>query len=592
MPSLTLFIEFFDYSFLMIRGKFQRSGFNYEKLRDLGLFLYASLGVMMNFYVTLINVDIYHEGDKFPSVIVMSDGGMIFRDVNNIYGFFQTLIQLPFLELFGAHLLVSRVVGFVIKLLVVVLFVSVLMLFTRQRLAIFSGATWLVITPSWTNLLGEKFTNGFAWPTHYGVLFLLLSIILYPHKYSLSSFRTGLFFLSGFSLALAWSARLEFFASWIACFFVLFIQFKRKVISRAELASWTSGGIAFFLISLSWLRHNGALWGWFEQTILAWFSNPPAQPKMTVIWFGMNLFSFTGIGVLGLLCFFVFFYLGHRKVLSSAISISLILFFIYLGQILQDYKIGGYHPGAWFFEMSNRGLLSFVNIFFALGLFASCIVIYNFLLRKNSRRSSELVILISTLNISLLSMLHIVNADYLHMFIFTYVFSSVWYLKISKFPDFIGRKNIYSSAIASISIFATFATYSFATTAIKPTFPYRTSILSGLSDQSVLARNSIDMTMTTVAKYSTDGIWSFCISGLPTVASGTYASKDKWVWNLQPEPWMVKRWSQVRVGDYMYVCSLSLGEQKILNRNLRQGNIALIENGDGFTIYQVSQELE
>lgn len=576
----------------MIREKFQRSGSNSMKLRDLSLFLYASLGIFMNFFVALVNVDIYHEGDKFPSLVVMSDGGMIFRDVNNIYGFFQTLFQLPLIEFFGAQLIVSRLAGYVVKLLVTIAFVYLLTSFTNTRLAIFAGATWLVITPAWTNLLSEKFTNGFAWPTHYGVLFLLLSILLYPRKDSLSSIRRSLFFLSSFSLAVAWSARLEFVASWIACLVILSIQFRRKVISRTELVAWISGGTTFFVISLTWLLHNGALWGWYEQTILAWFSNPPAQPKMTVVWFGMNLFSFFGIAALGLLCLFVFFRMGDRKILSSLISVSLILTFIALGNNLKDFKFSSYHPGAWFFEMSNRGLLSFVNVFFAFGLFSSCIVIYNFVLRRNSYQNAEQIILISALNISLLAMLHIVNADYLHMFIFTYVVSSVWLFSQVKFLNSAAQRKFYNSIIASVSVFAILAIYSFAQSAVRPTFPYATQILSGLRDQSESSRDSIDLTMATVAKYSSKGIWSFCISGLPTVATGSYASMDKWLWNLQPEPWMLKRWAKVEAGDFMYVCSLSPGEQLILTRNLSLGNVVFVDEGDGFEIYQAKQKLQ
>ncbi len=576
----------------MIREKFQLSGSNSMKLRDLSLFLYASLGIIMNFFVALVNVDIYHEGDKFPSLVVMSNGGMIFRDVNNIYGFFQTLIQLPLIEFFGAQLIVSRLAGFVVKLLIVIAFVYLLTSFTNMRLAIFCGATWLVITPAWTNLLSEKFTNGFAWPTHYGVLFLLLSILLYPRRDSLSSVRRGLFFLSSFSLAIAWSARLEFAASWIACLVILSIQFRRKVVSRTELVAWISGGATFFVMSLTWLLHNGALWGWYEQTILAWFSNPPAQPKMTVIWFGMNLFSFFGIAALGLLCSFVFFRMGDRKILSFLISVCLILIFIALGNSLRDFKVSSYHPGAWFFEMSNRGLLSFVNVFFALGLFSSCVVIYNFVLRKNSHQNAEQIILISSLNISLLAMLHIVNADYLHMFIFTYVVSSVWLLRQMKYPNSATQRKFCNSIISSVTVFAILAIYSFAQTAVKPTFPYGTQILSGLNDQSESSRDSIDRTMATVAKYSSKGIWSFCISGLPTVATGSYASMDKWLWNLQPEPWMLKRWTKVEAGDFMYVCSLSPGEQLILTRNLSLGNVVLVDEGDGFAIYQAKQKLQ
>jgi hypothetical protein len=189
-------------------------------------------------------------------------------------------------------------------------------------------------------------------------------------------------------------------------------------------------------------------------------------------------------------------------------------------------------------------------------------------------------------------MLHIVNADYLHMFIFTYVLSSVWYLSLVKYSNSATKRKISYSIVASISVFSVLAIYSFVQSAIKPTFPYRTQILSGLSDQSESSRNSIDQTMATVAKYSSGGIWSFCISGLPTVATGSYASKDKWLWNLQPEPWMLKRWTQVKAGDFMYVCSLSSGEQLILSRNLSLGNVVLVDEGDGFAIYQARQELQ
>jgi hypothetical protein len=161
-----------------------------------------------------------------------------------------------------------------------------------------------------------------------------------------------------------------------------------------------------------------------------------------------------------------------------------------------------------------------------------------------------------------------------------------------KYSDSATKRKISYAVVSSISVFSILAIYSFAQSSIKPTFPYRTQILAGLSDQSEFSRNSIDQTMAIVAKYSSGGIWSFCISGLPTVATGTYASKDKWLWNLQPEPWMLRRWTQVNAGDFMYICSLSPGEQLILTRNLSLGNVVLVEEGDGFAIYQARQGLQ
>jgi hypothetical protein len=97
--------------------------------------------------------------------------------------------------------------------------------------------------------------------------------------------------------------------------------------------------------------------------------------------------------------------------------------------------------------------------------------------------------------------------------------------------------------------------------------------------------------MDTVASYSKDGIWSFCISGLPTIATGSFAGKDHWVWNLEPEPWMTERWGKVKKDDFMYVCSLSDQENRILTRNLANENIIKVEDGDGFSIYQAKRKL-
>jgi hypothetical protein len=97
--------------------------------------------------------------------------------------------------------------------------------------------------------------------------------------------------------------------------------------------------------------------------------------------------------------------------------------------------------------------------------------------------------------------------------------------------------------------------------------------------------------MNTVANFSKDGIWSFCISGLPTIARGEYLGKDQWVWNLEPEPWMIERWTKVKKNDFMYVCSLSPGESSLLAQNLKSQRIVKVTDGDGFSIYQARENL-
>ena len=549
------------------------------------------VGLLMTIYVTFLNVDVYHEGDRFPSSVVLAQGGMIFRDVNNIYGFLPSLLIAPFVNIFGSYLLVSRIVGLLVKLCLVVVFVKLLERSFSKHVSICLGGVWLVITPAWSNLRELKFSNGFAWPTHYGILLVLLAVLVFPNSPSGKSRSNWRIFFSSLLLAAAWSSRLEFLATWLIWTFLFLAILYNKQASSSNLLYWIFGGGSYFGASMLWLSLNGSLQSWYIQTILAWFSDPPAQPKITPAWLFMNSLSFLIIASLGAIVLAIFYFRGIKRVSSYLMSVCLILSFIYIGPELRYIKLSQYKIGSWIFEMSNRGLLSYVNILFILGIFVSVIVVFNFFMKGNTRGIPDYILLLACTNISLLSMLHIVNADYLQMFIMPYALVLFWYVKTSSFISDLRYPKLYHSSIATISIFCLFATFGFLHSFSKPIYPYRSTILAGLYDQKLKDRDSIDSRMSVIADFSSDDIWTFCISGLPTVATGEYRSKDLWLWNLEPEPWMIKRWANVKKGDFLYVCSLLPGEQRILDRNLKIGNIVLVKAGEGFSIYQAEGSL-
>lgn len=559
---------------------------------DYFLAIFFIFSLLMNLFVTFLNVDIYHEGDKFPSVIVMSDGGMIFRDVNNIYGFLVTILQFPFVSIFGEYLLVSRLVGFFLKLGIVFVFAFLLKKVSGPRISVFVTSTWLVMTPSWNNLNVARFTNGFSWPTHYGLFFVLSSILVIICIGKGSRFASTKFFISGFFMAIAWSARLEYIATWLLIALVLFVLSLRREIVFRDFLAWLFGSICFFAGSMSWLIYNGAIQDWFSQTVLVWMSNPPAQPKMTASWIFMNAFSFVAIATFGCIAYGLIYYFGTKSFLGYLFSIVIILVLLSAGVSLKEFEFGDRNIGAWLFEISNRGLLSFVNISFAMGLFLSIKVLIRFFFRVNKNQYPTYVLLHSGVNVSLLAMLHIVNADYIHMFVLPYIIVTLFFLEKFRTIPNIDFQRMQAVLVASIMLFSSLSVVSFARSAANPVYPYQSQILSGLFDQDQKRRDSIDSTFNTVAKYSRNGIWTFCISGLPVVSLGDFRSNDKWLWNLQPEAWMVKRWFEVRENDYLYVCSLSKGEQEILEKNLRIGLLQKIADGDGFTIYRALGKLK
>jgi hypothetical protein len=80
----------------------------------------------------------------------------------------------------------------------------------------------------------------------------------------------------------------------------------------------------------------------------------------------------------------------------------------------------------------------------------------------------------------------------------------------------------------------------------------------------------------------------FCITGLYSVNSKGFLGADQWVWNLQPEAWMVPRILKPRQGDLLVVCNLSPGELALFKDKVANGDYVLSQTYDGLELYTVT----
>lgn len=91
-----------------------------DKSRYFLIYLSLASIVPIVFVSIRSSVDLYHEGAIFPSSVGVSHGNAIFREVNNQYGFLVALVNSPFIKLFGNYVIISRLVGYLVYILVVI----------------------------------------------------------------------------------------------------------------------------------------------------------------------------------------------------------------------------------------------------------------------------------------------------------------------------------------------------------------------------------------------------------------------------------------------------------------------------------------
>ena len=550
--------------------------------------------IIIRFIAVFWNVDTYHEGDKYPSIIEMAQGGVIFRDVNHIYGFLMTIVNFPLVKVFGNYLIVTRLSGFIIQMLLVI--VSYRLFKNFVSLSVSRNLTLLLlgISNAWSWINPNIGASGNTWPTHYGMLFVSFSLLLIIKKPKSFKAEVVIFGIAGFLSAVAWSARLEFITVWfLQTLAIAWIVFQYKSIKIQSLIIWLFGSAGYFSISLLLMQMSGSLEGWFEQTIKVWFSEPPAQPSFNLGWLVINGFSFFAVMVLP-----VMIYLMSYQALKSKWNLAKLIFVIsgivilwfLIGVAFSDFTIGKYPVNAWVLGVIERGLFGFASIFV-------CVFLLSLVFAKNKKikktysalvvqDKSNFVIVGSTCA-GLFSLFHIVNADYLFMsitpFICFFLFAAG-----KLFPDY-DKETFFKALNLSCKIIVILSVMLFVPkTVASDNYNYKTPLLKGMIDQDFDRGLRTDQNFYAIKKAIGSGkLWTFCVSGLYSVSDRGFISEDKWVWNLQPESWMAPRIEKPQTGDVMLVCNLSLGEKKIFDRRLASGEFALLENLFGMDLFKV-----
>ena len=577
-----------------------------KSLKTLGITPRSYLENFNYFYVAIIflisirfiavfwNVDTYHEGDKYPSIIEMAQGGMIFRDVNHIYGFLMTIINFPLVKFFGNYLIVTRLSGFIIQMLLVL--VSYKLFKSFASLSVSRNLTLLLlgISNAWSWINPSIGASGNTWPTHYGMLFVCLSLLLIIKKSKSFMDELFIFGIAGFLSAVAWSARLEFVTVWfLQTLAIIWIVFQYKRVKIQSLISWLFGSIGYFSFSLFLMQMSGSLEGWFEQTIKVWYSDPPAQPSFNLGWLVINGFSFFAVMVLPMLIYFVSYKAIKSKwnLPKQVFAIfAVVILWILVGVTFSDFTIGKYPVNAWVLGVIERGLFGFASIFV-------CFFLLSLVFVKNKRirntygalevqEKSKFVIVASTC-VGLFSLFHIVNADYLFMSITPFICFFL-FIGVKFFPDY-DNETLFKALNLSCKIIVILSVMLFIPKTIASDgYKYKTPLLKGMIDQDFDRGVRTDHNFSAIKKAIGNGkLWTFCVSGLYSVSDRGFISEDKWVWNLQPESWMTPRIEKPQMGDVMLVCNLSLGEKRIFDRRLASGEFALLENLFGMDLYKV-----
>lgn len=550
--------------------------------------------ITIRFIAVFWNVDTYHEGDKYPSIIEMAQGGVIFRDVNHIYGFLMSIVNFPLVKVFGNYLIVTRLSGFIIQMLLVI--VSYRLFKNFVSLSVSRNLTLLLlgISNAWSWINPNIGASGNTWPTHYGMLFVCFSLLLIIKKPKSFKAEVVTFGIAGFLSAVAWSARLEFITVWfLQTLAIAWIVFQYKSIKIQSLISWLFGSVGYFSISLFLMQMSGSLEGWFEQTIKVWFSEPPAQPSFNLGWLVINGFSFFAVMVLPLMIYLISYQsLKSRWNLPKQIFVNsgIVILWILIGVAFSDFTIGKYPVNAWVLGVIERGLFGFASIFV-------CVFLLSMVFAKNKKirnaysallvqDKSKFVIVTSTCA-GLFSLFHIVNADYLFMSITPFI---CFFLFVAGklFPDY-DKETFFKALNLSCKIIIILSVMLFVTkTVASDNYKYKTPLLKGMIDQDTDRGSRTDQNFYSIKKAIGSGkLWTFCVSGLYSVTDRGFISQDKWVWNLQPERWMVPRIEKPQIGDVMLVCNLSLGEKRIFDRRLDSGEFALLENLYGMDLYTV-----
>jgi hypothetical protein len=558
------------------------------RLRIASLCFLTVISMYMSLRSIFWNVDTYHEGDKFPGVVAAAQGLRLFTDASNQYGFVQTYLTVPLVDIFGPYLYLSRVLGFGVRVTVFLLTFLLVKDIVGKHFAWIALLLISFINPSWMILRQEYVGNGSTWPTSFGILFLLLALLFLKNGVKRHSLLTTAF--AGFLSLIAWGCRLEFLTFWLVFSVSLITYRKRYSLTAPRLfQGWMLGSAIYFIGFFTILFRSQSIDAWFNQTILVWFSNPPAQPKIGIAWISMNIMNFA---IIALLLPVIYFVLSSRRRVVKVIFFSILSTYITFASLISFYLIQlpsfhGVDFNAWALDIAYRSLFAPTNLLLLIALYST---FSNLRMISSKREFSEKEITqlaVMAIFVACLANLHLVYADYLYMFALPFFVTCV-YFGFDK-----NRFNLLNDRMKHLFQFVIFfsvavSLFMYSTKSAEVIYSYTTPSLKYLKTDNQSQQIHVDKVFLEIRNKVKPGtLRNYCINGLYSADTRGYLAADRWVWSLIPEQWLVARFDSVDRGDNLLVCAPSYRLSSMIDDLTNRGAVIRYFYHQDISLYRV-----
>lgn len=546
-----------------------------------GILLSAVL--IANLLASLWNVDPYHEGAIFPTASGLAQGLNVFDEVSQQYGFLLPLVISPFLKAFGTYLFVSRLVSFVLLILLAFLTYKVSSIYMNRKVAFYASLLWLSVSPIWSYTLFGRSLSGGVWPNHLAMILVLISILLIHTSRAQNSIVVIPFaaFLTFFSS----QARMEFILVW------LFITLYLLIRDRKIFFYWAIGSTLAVSATFIYLHSNSAVDDWFNQTIKVWTLGAPDVPTIDLGFFLSNGLNFVALAAILPVTLLLYHFLQVK--VSSPIRILVLVFFLTfltsVSQFLPDsISILGRNVVTILDFTAQRTLFSYVNVVILGSLIIGFVAVFR-RTQKRTHPSSGGDLLNGILwctAIGILGVFHNTNADYTSITVAPFLILTLGYFfptSTEPNPLLISTLKEYVAAVVTVSLVI------FCLHFPKQVHEYNTPLLKNLYAQNYDEARNLDARFQQIAKHAGNSRFLMdCQIGMLSVNERGFQGLDKWTWNQQPAVMIANRLQNLETGDYAVTCHLNKEDSNFLKSEEGLQKFS-IEFADGdFSILRVN----
>jgi hypothetical protein len=511
----------------------------------ISLSLLVTLGVVPT--AIRVGVDPYHEGALFPSAVGFAQGLMIFKDVNNQYGFMYAIIHSPFVYFFGNHLIVVRIVGSLIYLLNAFLFYKIIRLRLNAKVASFSVLVLCAINPSWSYLSSSSLGGSGIWVNQYGITFTLISALILFKNIAKPTNTYWHVCISSFVSFCASFVRLEFAAVWVMQLIFLTLRSSQQKKGAKITLTWMYAGLSALILGILFLAFTASLPDAFAQLVSVWFSSPPNSAHLglgNILTLIVSCFLFVYLIItVKLVSRFKYWYLyASLAILGNLIVMRILL------DYLPDFKFMGKIVGPYLFTSFDGLLLNYSSVLFLLILY---LVVSEFRTRYLGINFESGFLLATSLG--LVAQLHNINSAYI--FMLNPVFLACVLLCFDQKKLSMLKKSFVRPILITMSVLVLVSLVNGLFLTTKTTYNYRAPVLKGMMSDNLQTRDEIDRKFILLQSVvSGQNVFFDCPYGLYTVSENGLINADKWTWSEIPEKWRYASLSKAKAGQYLLHC--------------------------------------